>query len=325
MLFGGLREKLPRIGGGADLRADLRRPPRDHRGDRGAAADRLRLPAGAALRADRLDHAGDVAAHAQQHRSPSPASSAACQYDSAVIRRLALVVGVAALLAVPATAAAAPAKEGGRAGRPSRRSRSEAGSPGRDGHGRTDRPARRQGDDPRHGAGSPARSSPTSKASTSKSPSTVNGKKVVAHQVAIQPGAGRNGDLRIERRRQGRRQVRGRRQARRDRGARRRLDRAQELDRHLPEAEPRRMRPRRRGLQSRTWRRWATSAAAASASPRGSAARCSPTARSTTWTGPKRPARAWSGRSSPARAATTSSTRTPANTPRCRSPSRSWC
>ena len=67
MLFGGLREKLPRLAAALIcglIFGALHALDRDHRG---AAADRLRLPPGAALRADRLDRARDPPAHAQQH------------------------------------------------------------------------------------------------------------------------------------------------------------------------------------------------------------------------------------------------------------------
>ena len=66
MLFGGLRERLPKLGGGADRRHRLRPPARLHRAQRGAAADRLRLHLLPALREDRLDRAGDAAARAEQ-------------------------------------------------------------------------------------------------------------------------------------------------------------------------------------------------------------------------------------------------------------------
>ncbi len=49
MLFGGLRERLPRDRRGADQRRHLRRPARDDRDQRRTAADRLRLRPRAAL------------------------------------------------------------------------------------------------------------------------------------------------------------------------------------------------------------------------------------------------------------------------------------
>ena len=49
MVFSGIRERLPGLGGGAGKRRHLRLPARLHRDHRGAAADRLRNGAGDAL------------------------------------------------------------------------------------------------------------------------------------------------------------------------------------------------------------------------------------------------------------------------------------
>ena len=71
MLFGGLRERLPRLGGGAAGGGAVRWPARADRDHRGAAADRLRLRALPALREDRVDRAGNHPAHAEQQRRPA--------------------------------------------------------------------------------------------------------------------------------------------------------------------------------------------------------------------------------------------------------------
>ena len=72
MLFGGLRERLPMWAAALISAALFGAPARDRRGSRvGAAADRLRLPAGARLREDRLDRALHPAPHAEQFRRPT--------------------------------------------------------------------------------------------------------------------------------------------------------------------------------------------------------------------------------------------------------------
>ena len=179
----------------------------------------------------------------------------------------------------------------------------------RDGEDRRRRPPRRQGDDLGHGPGHRHGLALRRPASRSKSSSTSTASRWSA--ARSRSSRGRTAPARFESsvilREDGKYAVSAKHAATPELGADETVRKSWKVE--LPGAEAGRVLQGRRGLQSRRWRRWATSPAAASASTAASAARSSPTAKSTTWTAAKRPARAWSRRSSAARAATTSSTR----------------
>ena len=202
-----------------------------------------------------------------------------------MIRRLALTVGAAALLAVPATAVAAPKEKA-----PQKPQKQEAA------------PKATVTIDVQHLEGGKAQILDTVPVTGTVKPYVDgqhvevnffrNGKEVVKRQVAVQQGPNETGtfEASVVVKEGGKYAVSAQHEATAALGADSTVRKSWTVS--FPESEPRanaapivrvfKAAPGEDGLRQR---------APATASPRGSAARCSPTAKSTTWTAPKRPAR----------------------------------